>query len=556
MKKNAFYFPLVVCSAVFTSLIPCISVSSAHSADCASDLSISAQGKPVLEDIPGVWVISSELPTGGFQEEVITIFTLGLAAIIPSSTGHMGIGWVYPADRDARVSWKLDWIFRRAPGRPVFRSEFYWYGCKQDYSVPGDEYFLTPAMTGKISWQGRDNQTSLQGYKAHELSVAVSPSQAGSVRFSDEGLIRCENDYKRYYYYEPECGGRAVLTAAPEAGWTFREWKYDGGSSTNNPLTLAIDDDKKVTAVFEREPDKSIVFNDPQLEEAIRNRIDKPSGDIYKSDLEQIDWLVLDGGGITDLSGIEYCVNLTQFTLRYNEVTDISVIASLQKLENQYIEYTQVKDISAVAGLTGLKRLYIDNNRITDITPVQNLTALEYLFMDNNSTNETTRLQNIGPLSKLTKMLKLSMGNNQINDISSLAGMRDLIYLDINTNRISDISACAGLTKVEILWAKNNQITDISFIVGWTKADSLDFSYNQVTDISVMAGLSTLRVVNLEANQISDISALAQNQGMGQGDALNVAGNLLDRNCDPSKGGTADCDAVNQLKSRGVSVTW
>jgi hypothetical protein len=489
------------------------------------------------------------------QTEVVSIFNIGLAAIVFSSTGHIGIGWVFPGNRDGALAWEVVWIFRSAPGRPVFRGEFYWFGCRPD-PESRDEYFTTPALTGKVSWQGRDNQTQLTGFKVRELAVTVSPEQAGTVTFADVGIVAAETDYKRYYYYEPLCDCQAALTANPAGGWQFKQWEYGGASSKESPLTLVMDDDRKVTAVFEREPDKSIIFKDPNLEAAMRDRLDKPSGDIYTSDLETLDWLVLDGGDITDLSGLEYCVNLTKLTVRYNEVADIAPVAALKKLEQLYIEYTPVQDISAVAGLTSLTRLYLDNNRIVDITPVNDLTKLEYLFLDNNSAHETTKLRNIGALSKLNKMLKLSLRKNQIADVSALAGMSGLIYLDIEDNHIADISALESLTCMEILWAENNEITDISAIAGWTKVNSIDFSYNQVADIAVLAGLSTLWFVMLDANQISDISALAANQGLGQGDALSLAGNLLDHNCDPAQGNTADCDIIRTLEARGVSVTW
>jgi Leucine-rich repeat (LRR) protein len=530
MKKKGFYCIAVLGAALALTLAPC-KVSSFS-----------------VEDMQGTWAFFSELPSGAVLPEIITIFTISQAAIIFSDAGYSAIGLILPRQEIGGSVWEIFWIFRRAPGKPRYNGRLYWYTC----TMEGDPE--TPAMTGTISWQGRDNATKLQGYKAHELSVFVSPEQGGTVAFVDENLICATTDYERYYFYR--CQGQTTLTAKPAGGWSFKQWKYGVTTSSENPLTLTIDDDKQVTAVFEREPDNKIVFKDPKLEEAIRNRLDKPSGDIYKSDLEKLDWLVLDGGGIIDLSGIEYCVNLTQLTVRYNEVTDIAPVAALTKIENLYIEYTPVQDISAVAGLTGLKRLYLDNNKIADITPVKDLTGLEYLFIDNNLLNDTTRLQNIDALSKLKKMLKLSMGNNQITNISALAGMTDLIYLDINTNQINDISPLKGLTEVEILWAENNQISDISAVAGWTIVNTLDFSYNQVMDISVMADLSTLQFVFVDANQISDISALVANQGLGQGDSLSIAGNLLNHNCDPTKGDTTDCDNIEKLKARGVNVVW
>ncbi len=59
--------------------------------------------------------------------------------------------------------------------------------------------------------------------------------------------------------------------------------------------------------------EQRVFFLDSNVESAIRMQIDKPTGDITKSDLETITNLTL--SRVTDLTGLEYCTNLTYLDL-------------------------------------------------------------------------------------------------------------------------------------------------------------------------------------------------------------------------------------------------
>ena len=57
-----------------------------------------------------------------------------------------------------------------------------------------------------------------------------------------------------------------------------------------------------------------ITFPDSNLEAAIRAAIGKPEGSILPSDLEGLTSLDASERGITDLTGLEYCTNLTELS--------------------------------------------------------------------------------------------------------------------------------------------------------------------------------------------------------------------------------------------------
>ncbi len=70
--------------------------------------------------------------------------------------------------------------------------------------------------------------------------------------------------------------------------------------------------------------EEEVIFSDPYLERAIRRAIDKDKGPIYISELEAIISFSLTFSTTADLTGLEYCTNLTELDLRKNQINDIS----------------------------------------------------------------------------------------------------------------------------------------------------------------------------------------------------------------------------------------
>ncbi len=244
---------------------------------------------------------------------------------------------------------------------------------------------------------------------------------------------------------------------------------------------------------------EAVTFPDPNLEAALREAMGKPEGDIYPEDLEAITGRLQIIASITDLTGLEYCVNVTELALRSDQI---------------------ISDISPLAGLTNLIYLELEGNGITDISPLAGLTNLRVLLVADN------QIGDISPLANLTNLRVLVALRNQINDISSLEGLTSLEMLHLERNQISDISPLANLTNLRVLTAFRNQISDIS---------SLE-------------GLTSLEMLALERNQISDISPLVDNPGLGTGDYVILMHNPLSAQ--------SIMEYIPALRARGVDVSY
>ena len=105
-----------------------------------------------------------------------------------------------------------------------------------------------------------------------------------------------------------------------------------------------------------------------------------------------------------------------------------------------------------------------------------------------------------------------------------MAGLRSLTQLDIGDNELEDVSDLRRLTSLTYLGLYSNDIEDVS----------------------ALRGMTSLADVRLNNNRISDISDLAANDGLGQGDYLDLLGNPLDDD--------AHATHIPALQERGVTV--
>jgi len=242
------------------------------------------------------------------------------------------------------------------------------------------------------------------------------------------------------------------------------------------------------------------------------------------TDPTEIDMLGLIGlsafsSGITDLTGLEYALNLTDLNLHSNQINDISELSGLTDLTYLVLYSNQISDISALSGLTNLSYLLLDFNQIGDVSALSGLTNLTVLWLSFN------QISDISALSGLTNLTELYLGDNQINDISAVCGLTNLTKLLLLKNNITDVSCLEGLTNLTHLWLWDNQIRDISCLAGLINLTDLYLYNNQISDISALSGLTDLATLWLSDNQISDISPLS---GMTSLVLLYMTSNPLD----------------------------
>jgi internalin A len=346
----------------------------------------------------------------------------------------------------------------------------------------------------------------------------------------------------------PDLGGTAVFSVGVVGEVLGYQWIHDGapvigaeGSTFEiTGVTLAhnglywcristplgfIESEKVILTIMQL-----VTFADPNLEEAVREAIGKPVGDIYTADFVGYSFLDASYRNIASLSGLEHWIGLTDLVIWGNQISDLGPLAGLSQLDQLRLGQNLIADLAPLAGLTGLTRLDLDGNQIADFSALAGLTGLTRLSLGGNQIVDISVLSgltgltyldlyfnhigNIAPLSGLTGLMYLFLGANQIVDISALSGLTGLAHLYLFENQIVDISALSGLTGLMHLHLSANQIVDISVLSGLTGLTRLDLDGNQIADFSALAGLAGLTYLGLGGNQIADISALSGLTGL------------------------------------------
>ncbi len=132
------------------------------------------------------------------------------------------------------------------------------------------------------------------------------------------------------------------------------------------------------------------VFADAQLEQAVRQALEKPEAILRQTDLVSLTKLEAQSRQIKTLTGIGQLSNLTVLDLSENQIQDLKPLSILPHLAFLALTANQIEDLSPLLALPRLQSLLIEGNRVQDITPLMALTQLEYLALSGNPLNEAS----------------------------------------------------------------------------------------------------------------------------------------------------------------------
>ena len=147
---------------------------------------------------------------------------------------------------------------------------------------------------------------------------------------------------------------------------------------------------------------------------------------------------------ITDLSPLANLTNLTQLHIWHREVADmppvtnldISPLSGLINLESLVLENSGISDVSLLTELKALQGLGLSANTIEDISPLAGLKKLQRLDLSANN------IEDLSPLAGLTNLWELRIRDNPATDFSPLTALNltDLHYdVDVNEDGVVNI---------------------------------------------------------------------------------------------------------------------
>ncbi|MCE2415289.1 hypothetical protein J4G07_14945 [Candidatus Poribacteria bacterium] len=95
---------------------------------------------------------------------------------------------------------------------------------------------------------------------------------------------------------------------------------------------------------------------------------------------------------ISDLTGLEYAVDLTNLSIHGNPIRDLTPLSNLKFLTLLFISGCLIEDVLPLAHLPNLEYLALTHNRITDVTRLANLVTLKELYIIRNPILDYTPL--------------------------------------------------------------------------------------------------------------------------------------------------------------------
>lgn len=95
---------------------------------------------------------------------------------------------------------------------------------------------------------------------------------------------------------------------------------------------------------------------------------------------------------ISDLTGLEYAVHLTNLSIHSNPIRDLTPLSNLKFLTLLFISGCLIEDVLPLAHLPNLEYLALTHNRITDVTPLANVVTLKELYIIRNPILDYTPL--------------------------------------------------------------------------------------------------------------------------------------------------------------------
>lgn len=173
--------------------------------------------------------------------------------------------------------------------------------------------------------------------------LIISSTAGGEVTAPGEGIF----DYDE--------GTVVNLVATPDAGCQFINWTGDVDDIENvgsAATAITMNQDCAITANFEE--GAAVTFADPNLQAAIREAIHIPQRPIYPSDLRGLTSFSASGRNISNLTGLEHCLNLTHVDLSHNQIGNISPVGNLTNLAYLQLDLNQIGNISFLVQNEGL----------------------------------------------------------------------------------------------------------------------------------------------------------------------------------------------------------
>lgn len=149
--------------------------------------------------------------------------------------------------------------------------------------------------------------------------------------------------------------------------------------------------------------------------------------------------------GVSDLTGAEYLVNITDFSIEDNQITSLEPLSGLTKLTRLLGDGNHITTGQPLKGLVNMQDLDLNNNAINGGDFISGMTSLESLNLSNNNIRTCPGIEN------LKNLKNLYLQGSKMTDITNFSGLTQLQQLELSGNGISDLSALSAMKSLTFL---------------------------------------------------------------------------------------------------------
>ncbi len=408
-------------------------------------------------------------------------------------------------------------------------------------------------------------------------SIDINTTISGIIDYTldSDYFVFTINEAKTIYIHSNNSNGFLLLYNDALEEFTELNINYFGelqpGTYYIRLLGIVIDQPVNYELTIDEFIDSEIVFNDTNLENSLRDVTGIYNRQLLKSDLLGITQLNLEEQNISDLTGIENCINLNDLNLIGNNITDIKPLLGLNSLFSVYLTNNPI-DLTVDSDNYNVIQYFINNQIISDINGLlidddYSDLASDATVIDLNSTISGeinypydkdfmtfTLLQDTEinfTLLNTKDIFMITIYNQDLIEINHIDSDTSTINMTLNagtyyievsggTSYQFDFSEYIPLSN-EILFTDNNfelavreyldiydrpiliedvelvtelhlngyNISDLTGIEYFSNLQQLDLSDNHISDLTPLANLTNLNVLRLYHNEITDITPLA-----------------------------------------------
>lgn len=216
-----------------------------------------------------------------------------------------------------------------------------------------------------------------------------------------------------------------------------------------------------------------IAFEDPGLEAAVRETIEKEEGTIVQKDIDTLQVLDASNRQIENLEGIEYLIELRELNLEDNFVKSVTPLKANTKLDDLNLRNNEITSLEE-----------IDFQDIIYLN-IRKLSLRHNVKRDDEG--KGTRLSDISLLRQMASLRKLSLRDNHIEDLSPLSDLRRLTELDIRENKFETIEPLAVLTRLQELNLRDNKIKSLEPIKYLSRLTYLNIHSNTQLEAPILS---------------------------------------------------------------------